>query len=649
MSQLLTYKTDLKSLRFGHDRPDGGSSNQPYIKTPIPPQDMDRSEALTILGTPIGTGTDAILRGGISSGENIADDLLRMGKYFTDIKTPRGLQFITNQGILSNISVKTQASSQFSPNQGFYSPLQTLAQIGINNIGGHTNRFLKNILNPLKGVTTYAEALSKPRKNDYIEGPINNDFTVDLNSSITIEKQPIAGVSSPAPLTKIGMFEHNNRLVQLAQTKVGLYSTNPKNGYMSVVKPSSTPTSYQTINSISPDPLQILRYFGGPTEGSILGLTGDTQIKIATDSTNKTPLRTGIENPEIAKVVGNITNQNFNKKNDGLNPEEFTDFRVPKIGTDKSSLIMGIAPSYNPTDDQTIDGPEGSRINMKSPGRRGNILNYVEGKKDLVTNEPVGAVDMLNALPIYQSKWATSNKIKNDLVKFRIAAINTSNPSLLQYMHFRAFIDKFDDSYQGNWSAVSYMGRGEDFHRYSKFTRSISIGYTILAQSKPEIMEQYKKLNFLVSNTAPDYTSYGYMAGPLMQLTMGGWCYELPGFINNINISIPQESPWEIAIPIKDSKAGIADGITFEDNSVKEMPHMVKVDMTYTPIHRFRPQKQINEFTPSDLKARNDEKVSPQNRQGKVGVYGPQRYIQLADGLSTKYNNYDNPTGIIEE
>ena len=74
MSKLLTYKTDLKSLRFGHDRPDGGSSNQPYIETPIPPQDMDRSEALSILGTPIGTGTDAILRGGISSGENIADD-----------------------------------------------------------------------------------------------------------------------------------------------------------------------------------------------------------------------------------------------------------------------------------------------------------------------------------------------------------------------------------------------------------------------------------------------------------------------------------------------------------------------------------------------------------------------------------------------
>ena len=157
-------------------------------------------------------------------------------------------------------------------------------------------------------------------------------------------------------------------------------------------------------------------------------------------------------------------------------------------------------------------------------------------------------------------------------------------------------------------------------------------------------MEQYKKLNFLVSNTAPDYTNFGYMAGSLMQLTVGGWCYELPGFITSINVSIPQESPWEIAIPIIDSKAGVAKDNKFSDSSVKEMPHMVKVDMSYTPIHRFRPQKQINTFTSTDLRVENGDS-NPQNREGEVGGYGPQRYIQLADGLGSKYNNYDNPTG----
>ena len=33
---LIDFKTDLKSLRYGSDKPNGGSSTQPYIQSPIP-------------------------------------------------------------------------------------------------------------------------------------------------------------------------------------------------------------------------------------------------------------------------------------------------------------------------------------------------------------------------------------------------------------------------------------------------------------------------------------------------------------------------------------------------------------------------------------------------------------------------------------
>ena len=33
---LIDLKTNLKSLKYGNDRPGGGSSGQPYIVTPIP-------------------------------------------------------------------------------------------------------------------------------------------------------------------------------------------------------------------------------------------------------------------------------------------------------------------------------------------------------------------------------------------------------------------------------------------------------------------------------------------------------------------------------------------------------------------------------------------------------------------------------------
>ena len=35
-SKLVTLKTDLKSLKYGKDRPDGGSSNQPFMVKDLP-------------------------------------------------------------------------------------------------------------------------------------------------------------------------------------------------------------------------------------------------------------------------------------------------------------------------------------------------------------------------------------------------------------------------------------------------------------------------------------------------------------------------------------------------------------------------------------------------------------------------------------
>jgi len=156
------------------------------------------------------------------------------------------------------------------------------------------------------------------------------------------------------------------------------------------------------------------------------------------------------------------------------------------------------------------------------------------------------------------------------------------------------------------------MGRGEEFYKYGSFSRDISIDFTVAAQSKPELMAQYKKLNFLASNLAPTYSNKGYMGGPLVQLTMGGWCFELPGFIGSLSLGVPQESPWEIGINTEGKF----------DNTVKEMPHIVNVTMKFTPIHRFRPEKQ---------------KLGFGGDGNEVDFYGPQRYIQLTNGINNNY------------
>jgi hypothetical protein len=75
-----------------------------------------------------------------------------------------------------------------------------------------------------------------------------------------------------------------------------------------------------------------------------------------------------------------------------------------------------------------------------------NLTSYTSGSG-------IGPIDRINALNLYSSNLATTDVNVNDLVKFRIAAINNKNPTLKTFMHFRAFIDNFSDSYNATWNS----------------------------------------------------------------------------------------------------------------------------------------------------------------------------------------------------
>jgi hypothetical protein len=51
----------------------------------------------------------------------------------------------------------------------------------------------------------------------------------------------------------------------------------------------------------------------------------------------------------------------------------------------------------------------------------------------------------------------------------------------------------------------------------------MSLSWTVVAQSKQELIPMYKKLNYLASSLTPDYSPNGYMRGNLVQLTVGGY------------------------------------------------------------------------------------------------------------------------------
>lgn len=199
-----------------------------------------------------------------------------------------------------------------------------------------------------------------------------------------------------------------------------------------------------------------------------------------------------------------------------------------------------------------------------------------------------GKQDEINLTPIFSTDAGTigdtvnisglGEKNINDLVKFRIQALNGNNPIKADYMIFRAYLTQYSDSVDASWNPVKYAGRGEDFYIYGGFSRKIQIGFKVAALSAEEMKPMYQKLNYLMSNLMPDYNDSGLMRGPLVKMTVGNWIDGQAGILNTLSYTVPQDSPWEIALnePLP--------GASSADTKVLILPHVVEVSMTFTPI-----------------------------------------------------------------
>lgn len=323
-----------------------------------------------------------------------------------------------------------------------------------------------------------------------------------------------------------------------------------------------------------------------------------------------------LEAEKQTQVVPNVESYTYTQTELQQTPSyretgQIQDFRQKFRNKGGNALTVGadvMAPSYV---EENIE----NRVHLGNPGTKGNVSNYVKGK--VINGVDAGALDKINALPLYSSNRVALDDEKdvNDLVKFRIAVLDSGGSDIKTFIHFRAFLDSISDNYTADWQAQKYVGRGENFHTYSGFDRKISLSWTVYAQSKQELIPMYKKLNYLASTLAPDYNS-GFMRGTLTQLTIGGYFYEQPGFITSLNYDLVEASTWEIGITGNGFTAPFNRG----DNSVKELPHMLKVTgFNFTPIHTFIPQVQ-------------------KKGTGTLGN-GLQRYIALQDGYDSNYNH----------
>jgi hypothetical protein len=512
---LVNLKTNLKSLKYGSDRPGGGSSGQPYIVTPIP-------DGLTA------NGPDFLLRQGALRAS--LTDSERLFKFFSDPLSSRGLLFTTKQ-----IALERQNPSIPGGLNRIYLPTNTLSQALLLPEGFHLN---KQGLNPFE--------------LGYADGGTAGYFNYTLNKATQ---------------------DNTGRLSVLYSSKIA----------SSTDLGSLTPQEREF--NISRDSNFSISYSGGPN--SVMGL-GRTNIKLAGNGSRSPRDRTN-----TYKLVSDLA-QNLNQVYTFTNTE-FAQ-QTPFIET-KSTSLIGLT-DYRATINTALGGdkilPETNYGTFNREDTYGTSFTVYNISYPRILNGNVNinksvSSDVLNVTdPINANEAFTNDYFNKDLIKFFFEVIDpAASTDSSTFLFFRAYLNSIGDGFKADWQPYKYVGRAENFYKYTGFSRDVQLSFTIYAHSRDEMKPLYKKLNRLVGTTAPKYAGSGYMLGNFIKLTVGTYFNGVPGIINSITLKPSFEAGWDI------NRTILGDPIKEEDEeeyNVGQIPRMIEVDLTFTPIHDFTPQ-----------------------------------------------------------
>ena len=295
-------------------------------------------------------------------------------------------------------------------------------------------------------------------------------------------------------------------------------------------------------------------YGGGPK--SIFGI-GNTSHRRWTVSDNDPSGSTGVQPKPLPDI--------------DTTPYPYT---IPIIS---STALSGLPKNLKELQVEGLDitiGKGVGRVGSRTKDERKNILNQKIQTRDIVNYTPLQKAISEDAIEQLE--------LEQDLVNFRFESIDNDNPEKSIFIIFRSFLSSITDNYSPTWNPHKYLGRGEKVYTYSGFDRSISFSFKTAVQTREETKPIIQKLNFLASNTAPDFNSAGRMRGPFMRLTIGDYFVSLPGFISSLTYTIDDNTPWDIAL-YKDY-----------DDDERQLPHIINVQVSYTPIHDFLPRKGTN-------------------------------------------------------
>jgi hypothetical protein len=608
LKELLTdptqFKYNSRSLKYGNDRPGGGSSKQPFIQTKLP----------SVESEPTSVWPDFLLRDPKNALNDRADDLERITKFLV---SREGGLFIAKQELLSlQNPIVPGRPNRATATSGMYNPLMTLAQVGASGTGLHIE---KQGLYPIWDKT---EKYEYQYKNLYNFNTTNRltvlferkigDLTVEdptfRKTNFTYGVGAPTGVSND-PTTLLSYSGGPNSLKGLGKTTIPfagdrVYSGANLNKQQSALTRSTTKASL--IN------YDYTRYLGVSNKAVDLGYASDvasrrqqqlngTETLVANESFLNNQIaedrKTFTFDPSVYYTVGTFPDSN-SQKTTNLGVYTLTQkglvAKTPIGATGNTSLgtIFDFREEIRATYTQPVDKVKqdqqgliffdytSAKVNREQRIGLGNPGKRTRDRSKLTTYDN-STVDRINILPPYYSDIvADATTLTRDLVKFRFEIIDNTKPSHSTFLHFRAFLGAISDNFRSEWDSTKYVGRGEKFYNYTGFNREINFSFKVHPQSRAEMRSIYQKLNLLAASLAPDYRN-GYMKGNLIRLTIGDYLYIVPGFISNLTYNIPEEAAWEIALNSPEGGS---------DSGMLETPKFFEVNVNFTPIHDFAPQ-----------------------------------------------------------
>ena len=475
---LIDLKTDLKSLKYGKDRPGGGDSGQPYQKVDINKVDSGFNRfRMTKFD-------DGLVRGGVVGAVNASIvDTLRIGKFLKDF--PKGPLFITKQVGLQLTNPIIEHKTNFPTNK------PTREQGLFNNIGNFISNIANRILNAVGptriynlGINTLAQipvnAFGQhiqrhgftPRRNDdnlyfkvvqYNNNEGNNRLT-NLRSILGNTRNINTYLGGPSSIYGIGttIIQRRGKFININQdTTASTWATSKEVNDSSYVQSSAK-------NQISTSNLKI---------GADLGLSRKTFSKLIGDL--KIPINpSGSAAYDRVIQIGDnknpfkLTNQLNYFNTLGVSKQYFSTVRSLEVNTELSQPNATSKPTY--IDQSSVNGKVFGDPKYTYADVRTQLNNQqISGSKYLDNSKDVS--NQINNLPVLYG------------VSKEYGGIDTSTlPSSKKFANYAALKKQVDSNsnisqeyYGGEFKTVQVnVNRGADDFQYvtrelaNKFVRT---------------------------------------------------------------------------------------------------------------------------------------------------------------------------------